>query len=213
VAVIDLDHFKNLNDRHGHAVGDIVLRKLAQLLLGWFRGEDIVARWGGEEFLVCMYGMSREDGVHRIAELLEKLRLQLDLFPEQTDPVTFSAGVAEYPCDGEDLASLYRSADSALYLAKLSGRNRVCGHATSRPVARLKDCPPDLAPSLRAALETRGYEVVGEERPDDTKDLVFTQTGAAASSVVPLEREGDAPRRLGKALAQLRAVVADVPPR
>jgi diguanylate cyclase (GGDEF)-like protein len=72
--VIDLDLFKQVNDRFGHGVGDDVLRRVARLLERSFRAEDVVARWGGEEFVIAMYGMDRDDGVQRIAELLEILR-------------------------------------------------------------------------------------------------------------------------------------------
>jgi diguanylate cyclase (GGDEF)-like protein len=126
VALLDLDGFKQVNDTHGHGAGDLVLRRLAGLLRRSFRGEDVVARWGGEEFLVGMYGMTRDDGVHRIAECLEALRATPFHPPGGPEfHVSFSAGVAEFPHDGTDLAALYRAADQALYRAKAAGRDRV----------------------------------------------------------------------------------------
>lgn len=124
VALLDLDHFKHLNDTEGHAAGDQVLRALGQLLAHTFRGEDIIARWGGEEFLVGMYGMGRADGVHRMAGVLESFR-ELDMGIVAAAPLTFSAGVAQYPDDGRGLQDLYRAADGALYTAKRIGRGRV----------------------------------------------------------------------------------------
>lgn len=126
LAILDLDHFKQINDRYGHATGDLVLRQMGQLLMQSFKSEDVVARWGGEEFVVGMYGMNRSEGVQRIVKVLKALYQQKFNTPDHSLlRVTFSAGVAEYPGDGADLQSLYQSADAALYQAKLAGRNRV----------------------------------------------------------------------------------------
>jgi len=126
LAILDLDYFKQVNDNYGHAAGDAVLCRLGQLLLRSFRGEDVVARWGGEEFMVGMYGMTKRDGVQRLAEVLDALRREaFTLSDGGTFRVSFSAGVAEYPTDGHDVQALYRAADGALYQAKEAGRNRV----------------------------------------------------------------------------------------
>jgi diguanylate cyclase (GGDEF)-like protein len=125
VAVIDLDHFKEVNDRFGHLTGDMVLRRVAAILAGCFRGEDVVARWGGEEFLVGMYSMPCDAAARRLEVALTKLRaerfdtLGFDL------TMSFSAGVAEFPTDGADWTTLYRVADETLGRAKTAGRNRV----------------------------------------------------------------------------------------
>ena len=125
VAVIDLDHFKGVNDRYGHLAGDMVLRRVAAVLSTCFRGEDIVARWGGEEFLVGMYSMPGSAAVRRLTLALEKLAAEkFDSLYEDLH-VTFSAGVAEFPADGADWTALYRVADDALGRAKSDGRNRV----------------------------------------------------------------------------------------
>lgn len=125
-ALLDIDCFKQVNDQYGHAAGDGVLRRLGELLLQIFRSQDVVARWGGEEFVIGMYGMSKQDGMKRLTDVLVSWRQE-----EFTDAVgnhfrvSFSAGVAEYPADGNDLQSLYRAADGALYWAKKAGRDRV----------------------------------------------------------------------------------------
>lgn len=126
VAVVDLDLFKRVNDRHGHAVGDQVLQRTARLLLRAFRAEDVVARWGGEEFLVGMFGMDKRDAVQRLTQVLGQERAE-EFEGAEGDrfTVTFSAGIAEFPGDGMDLPALYRAADAALYRAKAEGRNRV----------------------------------------------------------------------------------------
>jgi diguanylate cyclase (GGDEF)-like protein len=126
LVVIDVDHFKQVNDRFGHALGDEVLRRLGGILRRSFRDEDVVARWGGEEFLVGMYGTGSADGVTRLYRVLDSVRQEpfasLDGEPFE---VTFSAGVAEFPLHGLDLQSLYHSSDTALYAAKAAGRARV----------------------------------------------------------------------------------------
>lgn len=163
-AVLDVDRFKQFNDRHGHATGDAVLQALGHLLSRAFRREDIVGRWGGEEFVVCLYGARREDAVKRIQALLERFR-RVEL-PTPAGPrvrATFSAGVAEYPADAGDVQALHRAADAALYAAKAAGRDRVLPVGW-RPqegtrvvdVAVVED-DDTLAELLTHALRTRGY--------------------------------------------------------
>jgi diguanylate cyclase (GGDEF)-like protein/PAS domain S-box-containing protein len=123
---LDLDHFKHVNDRYGHVAGDTVLRRVGQLLACSFRGEDIIGRWGGEEFAVGMFGMAKTDAGPRVANLLAAFRRERFVGPEnETFRVSFSAGVAEYPTDGDEVGELYRAADEALYRAKHRGRGRV----------------------------------------------------------------------------------------
>jgi len=121
LSVLDVDRFKSINDSHGHAAGDAVLRGLGSELLRSFRGEDVVARWGGDEFVVGMFGMSSADGRRRMDDFVEALR---DRNFEGLS-ITISAGVAEHPSDGDDVGSLYRAADHALYEVKGKGRDGV----------------------------------------------------------------------------------------
>lgn len=162
-ALLDLDAFKRVNDLHGHTLGDAVLQRLGAQLAGAFRGEDVVARWGGEEMAVAMYGMRGIDGIARMAGALEAFRGVS--FPTATgEPlhVTFSAGVAEYGVDGDDLHHLYRAADDALYEAKRSGGDRVLpagwrpqADAASTDVLLVED-DEVLAGLLVHAMRTRG---------------------------------------------------------
>jgi diguanylate cyclase (GGDEF)-like protein len=125
--VIDLDHFKVINDRHGHPAGDKVLAHVAQCLLGGVRSTDLVARIGGEEFMVLL---PRTD-IDAAAGLANKLRQLVHQAPahihaELQIPVTASFGVGCLPGGSEgSVASLYAAADKALYDAKRLGRNRV----------------------------------------------------------------------------------------
>jgi diguanylate cyclase (GGDEF)-like protein len=126
LVVVDVDHFKQVNDRFGHAMGDEVLRRLGAILRRAFRDEDVVARWGGEEFIIGLYGMARGDGVTRLYRVLDTVRHEIFAAQDGTEfEVTFSAGVAEFPRHGLDLQSLYRAADDALYAAKAAGRAKV----------------------------------------------------------------------------------------
>ena len=126
VAMLDLDHFKQVNDHHGHSAGDLALRHLAALLRSSFRGGDVVARWGGEEFLVGLYGCNRQGAVERLTQTLSTLRADaLTGRDGETFQITFSGGVAEYPTDGTCFPSLIDAADRALYVAKAQGRARI----------------------------------------------------------------------------------------
>jgi diguanylate cyclase (GGDEF)-like protein len=129
LVMLDIDHFKLLNDTYGHPAGDEVLRRIGELLLETLRAEDVLARYGGEEFAVLARGTSRENAV-LLAERLCRLVAGAPFGPRDNPiKVTLSAGVATYPFDGEkpaDLsARLIELADAALYRAKQSGRNRV----------------------------------------------------------------------------------------
>ena len=124
IAVIDLDHFKQVNDNHGHPVGDDVLRCFAGTALGAIRVSDVLARWGGEEFLMLMSdtrGPLARLCVERLRERAEALRINAN---GQALQVTMSAGVTEHRA-GESMEDTIERADQAVYAAKAGGRNRV----------------------------------------------------------------------------------------
>lgn len=162
VALIDLDRFDQVNDDHGHAVGDTVLRHVGSLLGGPFRGEDVVARWGDGRFMVGVYGMSRDDAVQHIASVLETLREERFVTPcGRPLSMTFSAGVATYPDVGATVHDLCDVAGEALKQVKRAGGDRVLSSAAHRPehdvdVVVVED-DPVLAELLGHALTTRGY--------------------------------------------------------
>ena len=125
---MDIDHFKQINDRFGHAFGDFVLKELARMLTTRLRGYDLLARYGGEEFTLILED-SDADGGRQIAERVRKEIEQLRIMNESKGEVgvTISMGLSSYPNDGEEKDQLITHADKALYLAKQSGRNQVCG--------------------------------------------------------------------------------------
>jgi diguanylate cyclase (GGDEF)-like protein len=125
VLVCDIDHFKKVNDTHGHDVGDIVIRGFGEVLKRTKRDTDVVARFGGEEFvLVC-----EETDAEGAALLAERIRseLQASVFhsTQGTLSVTCSVGVATFPAAGRDWDTLFKATDEALYASKRGGRNRV----------------------------------------------------------------------------------------
>ena len=125
LVMVDLDHFKRVNDRHGHAAGDEVLKSLAGILGRGARESDIICRYGGEEFLIALPRMSPEQARQRV----EAWRRALSEQPVRHGPLaislTLSAGIAGFPDHGSDLLTLLSCADAALYRAKEAGRNRV----------------------------------------------------------------------------------------
>jgi diguanylate cyclase (GGDEF)-like protein len=123
VVLFDLDHFKQVNDRHGHAAGDAALRRFSTVLGAEVRTTDVSARIGGEEFAVLLLGCDRADG-RRFAERV-CARLQL-VTSRDGRPLTCSAGVAQFDAtDARDSDHLLRLADQAMYAAKQAGRRRV----------------------------------------------------------------------------------------
>jgi diguanylate cyclase (GGDEF)-like protein len=126
VVMLDLDHFKTFNDTFGHEAGDALLRAFGELLRLKVRGEDVVCRYGGEEFVLILPEMGAELVAGRAEELREAIkRLQVSHRNQSLGGVTLSAGVAVYPGHGENGEGLVRAADMAMYRAKNSGRDRV----------------------------------------------------------------------------------------
>jgi diguanylate cyclase (GGDEF)-like protein len=122
----DLDHFKNVNDEYGHHVGDEVLRRFANTLKEHIRKHDVVARFGGEEFVLLLPGKDTEQGL----EVAEKLRAktadtQITIGDDVCLTLSASFGVAHYDSSDREWSAVLHRADNALYAAKKQGRNRV----------------------------------------------------------------------------------------
>ena len=151
VLVIDLDHFKRINDRHGHAAGDLVLREVARELKRQVRGSDLLVRWGGEEFLALLRLTRHRDAQGQALRLLQALRaLRIRLEDGSSVGITASIGIAAWPFlpdapEATSWAQVVELADSALYLAKERGRDRAY---TLVPGPALRDAP-GVADALR----------------------------------------------------------------
>jgi len=126
LAMLDVDHFKKINDTMGHSTGDKALAHLSKVVKGILRSTDILARYGGEEFVILLPGSNQNDAVTVVSGLQRDLTKNFFLHNNERVLITFSAGVAER-VHGESVDSLLPRADAALYLAKQSGRNRVVG--------------------------------------------------------------------------------------
>jgi diguanylate cyclase (GGDEF)-like protein len=124
ILLLDLDHFKQINDTYGHSSGDEALAMAAAALTSTIRASDFAARYGGEEFLVLLPDAGADAGIL----VAEKIRIALEqtLVPSVDRKMSASIGVAVFPDHGSDGQKLLRSADKAMYSAKRSGRNRVC---------------------------------------------------------------------------------------
>ena len=141
LVIVDLDHFKTVNDTYGHHTGDVVIRELGQILRRLKRETDVVARFGGEEFCVLCEETDAEGAcllAERVREELERTAFETDLGSVR---VTASLGLATFPEHGKDKQALFAAADRALYAAKHNGRNQVA--------------VPPVVPS-RAEFEARG---------------------------------------------------------
>jgi diguanylate cyclase (GGDEF)-like protein/PAS domain S-box-containing protein len=124
--MLDIDHFKRVNDTDGHGVGDLILQLIARQLAGHIRAEDIAYRYGGEEFVVLLPEASLEETVRRAEELRGAIeQLAITQTGATVGGVTISLGVAAFPDHGESGPVLLAAADAALYAAKRGGRNRV----------------------------------------------------------------------------------------
>jgi diguanylate cyclase (GGDEF)-like protein len=133
VAMVDVDHFKSVNDTDGHQVGDAVLRVVAEALRAGVREYDVAARLGGDEFVLVLPGCGPDEAV----AVAERLRQSIGTATADTHQVTASAGVAVFAVHGTEPEELVAAADAALYAAKRAGRDR-----TAAAVARIPDTPP-----------------------------------------------------------------------
>jgi len=137
VLMLDLDHFKQVNDRYGHAVGDAVLREVAGLLTARLRRMDIACRYGGEELIVLMPDCPAGDALARASEICGMVRSLRERGDSVLPPVTISAGVATWPDHGEQIGKVIEAADAALYAAKRAGRDRAVPAEAAAPALPL----------------------------------------------------------------------------
>lgn len=126
VLMVDIDHFKLVNDEHGHGVGDQAIKLIADILSRLFRGKGAVARYGGEEFVISLPGITLAQGLKIACQVCEKIPSIVEHHAIKIDQLTVSIGVASYESDINDLAQLIDRADVGLYQAKNNGRNQAC---------------------------------------------------------------------------------------
>jgi len=126
IIMMDIDKFKDFNDMYGHEAGDFMLRSLARFLMAGVRKEDIVCRFGGEEFIVILPGASLDVATERARTLLEKIKpIRVEFGGIELGPLSLSLGVAVFPDHGGTGGEVIQAADKALLAAKREGRGRV----------------------------------------------------------------------------------------
>jgi diguanylate cyclase (GGDEF)-like protein len=127
VCLLDVDHFKKVNDTYGHLAGDRVLAGLGQLLSRRFRVDDLRGRWGGEEFILAFRREAKETMQAAVTRVLKEFR-ETNFRGDRDEEfnVSFSGGLASFPDDGESVYDLLQTADRRLYVAKKNGRNQIC---------------------------------------------------------------------------------------
>lgn len=140
ILMLDLDHFKRVNDTYGHQVGDTVLIEIAHRVRGVIREIDTFARYGGEEFICLLAETDRPGAVITAEKIRETIRNEPMGLERRDIRMTVSIGVASYPEHGDSFATLVEAADDALYTAKQEGRDRV-RQAGSDPVGRVRSAP------------------------------------------------------------------------
>jgi diguanylate cyclase (GGDEF)-like protein len=125
--MFDIDEFKKINDRHGHHAGDVIIKKMAEIVKKNTRGSDLVARFGGDEFIVLITSTTEEQAVLYSEKLREMLSTADIAIPGTSVPVriTISGGLAMFPTHGQSTTELFRAADDALHESKRQGRNRI----------------------------------------------------------------------------------------
>ena len=122
--MLDIDHFKKVNDTYGHLAGDYALKELCNVIKGRLRPDDVLGRYGGEEFAVVLPETPKEGGAIIAEELRRIIETHPFTFEQETIPVTVSLGIAQLE-DGNDVIALIKRADEMLYAAKRGGRNRL----------------------------------------------------------------------------------------
>jgi diguanylate cyclase (GGDEF)-like protein len=145
--MFDIDEFKKINDTYGHHAGDVVIRKMAEIVKKNTRGSDLVARFGGDEFIVLITSTTEEQAVSFVDKLREKISETDIAIPGSEVPVriTVSGGLAMFPAHGQSTTELFRAADEALYESKRQGRNRTL-IATSVGLHGVKEIPVETGP-------------------------------------------------------------------
>ncbi|MFK2875703.1 bifunctional diguanylate cyclase/phosphodiesterase [Rhodanobacter hydrolyticus] len=163
---IDLDRFKRVNDTQGHAVGDEVLRKIAERLREHFHTGDSISRLGGDEFLAILQDCDVLKAMHAAGRILQTIRQPVVLDSEQDTSITISAsiGISMYPYDGQNTDVLLRNADLAMYQAKSSGRNRI--HFYAPEYERKAREHLDLEIALQHDLKAQALSVAYQPKVD-----------------------------------------------
>jgi diguanylate cyclase (GGDEF)-like protein len=189
--MLDVDHFKNFNDRFGHQTGDRVLKELARLLVKQVRTVDMVARYGGEEFAIILLEIERPK-VMEVAQRLCKAVEDMEVLSLDGQPlsITASFGVACFPDDALDKSTLIQMADRALYRSKDAGRNQVTAIEPGAGLKNGKPAPRTAAvPLLQPTMQPRRRGEPPDNASDLTKPLRIGLVSATPVELASLDAE------------------------
>ena len=140
--MLDIDHFKQVNDTYGHEAGDVVLKNIAALLQEYSRKSDIACRFGGEEFILILPETTLEVAIQRAEALRQAVMAHhVSIEKEEIKNLSISLGVASFPQHGQSIKEIMGEADQALYKAKVKGRNRVVVAEKVKKVKKLDGSP------------------------------------------------------------------------
>lgn len=154
--MVDIDHFKHLNDAAGHRAGDEVLRKVCELMQGMTRKVDVLARYGGEEFVLVLPQVSKVEALE-VAEKLRRVVEEAPLEHAKVQPggkITISVGVSNLPADATEQDKLVDCSDAALYASKRTGRNKVTGYAPGMELHPGRERGPNAQKQVKAEPAT-----------------------------------------------------------
>ncbi|CAG0998896.1 putative signaling protein [Methylophilaceae bacterium] len=164
IALLDVDHFKNINDSLGHHIGDLLLQEVGSRLINSVRVSDSIARMGGDEFAFLLPNIDHPDGTNVVFKKVIKAFEPTVVASNHQLHVTASIGICVYPDDGEDLAVLMRKADTAMYQAKKLGRNNF--QLFSPEMERQASNRLNLENEMRIAIEQEGFELFYQPQID-----------------------------------------------
>lgn len=171
VVMMDIDHFKSINDTYGHPVGDTVLKSVARIIRRDCRDVDIPVRYGGEEFLLVLPEVNQEGAVVVAERLRKTLQREVIIHDDVQLSVTASIGVAAYPEDAEGQHQLLELADKALYMSKRLGRNQV-HTAADLMFQELESKPAEQQPAVAGAEQAQPSMIAGNAPGSDKEGLV-----------------------------------------
>jgi len=166
VIFLDLDHFKDINDTLGHHIGDSLLKEVAKRIKMSIRIDDTLARIGGDEFLILLENIQKDNDVIKVVEKIKKsLQPKFEL-ENQIIHITASMGVALYPTDGQDVDTLLKNSDAAMYSSKEQGRNRYSFYTAALTVDAMRRVQIENA--MREALENDLFELFYQPQIDQS---------------------------------------------